>query len=68
MGYLLYAGDPAEGVILGMGSRGGGKDSSSSYLGELRGVCWALEDTKKLVQGTPLVLWTDNESVYQGIT
>lgn len=39
MGYMLYAGDLADGVVVGMGSRGEGNEPASSYLGELRGVC-----------------------------
>lgn len=38
------------------------------YLGELKRVCWALKDTKRIVQGQQLILFTDSESVYQRIT
>lgn len=31
-------------------------------------MCWALEDTKKTVQGQKAILRTDRESVYQRIT
>lgn len=36
MVYVLYAGDPAKGVVVDMGSKGSGKDQESSHLGELR--------------------------------
>lgn len=67
MGYILYVEDPTEGAVVGLRSKGSGDENASSYLGELRGVYWALEDTKKLVRGHPIVLWTDSESVYQRI-
>lgn len=65
---MLYARDPSEGVVVGLGSKGSGDESASSYLGGVRGVCWALEDTKKLMRGQPVILWTDSESVHQRIT
>lgn len=68
MDYVLYARELAEGVVVGLRSKGGRDEHASSYLGELRGGCWALEDTKKVVQGQPIILWTDSESVYQRIS
>lgn len=37
MGYILYAGDPADEIVVRMEFRGDGKELASSYLGELRG-------------------------------
>lgn len=67
MGYALYVGEPEERKVVGLGSKGASDDRSSSYLGELSGVVWALKQTKKLIQGQKVILWTDSESVYQGI-
>lgn len=36
---------------MGPGSKGMENDLSSSYLGELRGLRWALEETKKVTTG-----------------
>lgn len=65
MGCILYAEDPKDGVIVGVRSKGAQFDHSSSYLGELTGVIWELKDTKKLVHGNMIVLWTDLESVFR---
>lgn len=68
MGYVLYARELDDGVVMGLRLKGSGDEIAILYLGELRGVCWALEDTKKLVQIQPLMLWINSESVYQRIT
>lgn len=65
---MLYARSSEDGVVIGQGSKGEGGEASSSYLGELKGVCWALKETKRIVQGQQLTLYTVSESVYQRIT
>lgn len=42
--------------MIGLGSTGESGDASSSYLGELKGVCWAFEDAKRTRQGQKLIL------------
>lgn len=37
MGYVLYAGDPADELIVGIRFKEDNKELASSYLGELRG-------------------------------
>lgn len=44
---MLYISSPKERVVIRMGSNGETREASSSYLGELKGVFWALEDTKR---------------------
>lgn len=39
----------------------------SSYLGELKGICSALDETRTLVQGRKLIILTDSESAYKQI-
>lgn len=64
---MLYAGEPKEGLVVGLGSKGekSEKSTSFSHLGELRALCWALKETEKLVQGMKLMLETDSKRVYQ---
>lgn len=65
MGYVLYVGEPTVGVVIGLGSIGATNNMSRSHLGELSGVVWALEITKKTILGLRIVSWTNSESVYQ---
>lgn len=39
----------------------------SSYLGELKRICWALEETRALMKGRILIVWTDLESAFERI-
>lgn len=62
VGYALFCGHPSQRLLIGVNSY---KlvDDSSSFLGELRSIAWALQYVKTLVQGRPLVIWTNAESV-----
>lgn len=48
-GYILYAEAVEDGTMVGLGSKSVENDLSSSYLCELKGLCWTLEETKGLV-------------------
>ena len=43
-------------------------DSVSSMLGELRTLCWALQETMPLSAGRGMIAWTDSESAYMRIS
>lgn len=66
-GYALFCGHPIQGVLIGLNSHRDADDFSSS-VGEPESVAWAVQDVKSLVQGRPVVLWTDAESVYKKLT
>lgn len=46
-GYFLYAGAPERGVLVRMNSKGVGVKAFSSFLGEMKALCWALQDVKQ---------------------
>lgn len=58
-GYALFAGPPENENMIGLNSRGHQDEAVSSYLGQLKGIFWALDKPHILVQGRKLVLWTD---------
>ena len=64
-GYALFSGPMSEGLLIGINSRRETNSAVSSMLGELRGLCWALEQVKATTAGTRLVVWTDSQSAYQ---
>lgn len=64
----MYARSLEKGVVIGLGSKGESGEANSSYLGELKGACWALENTKCIMQGQQLIFFTNIESVYIKIT
>lgn len=66
-GYVLFSKAYKDGRVVGMNSKSNKEGPVSSYLGELQGICWALNETKGLVQERKLVLWTDSESAYKRI-
>lgn len=68
VGYALFASHLRQSVLVGLNSRDMVCDSSSSFLGELKGLVWALNDSKPLIQGKPVVLWTDSQSVFKRLT
>lgn len=59
-GYLLYAGAPERGVLVGLNSNRARANASSSFLA----LCWAVEDIRRQLAGISLVVWTDSESSY----
>ena len=63
-GYALFSGPMSEGLLIGINSRREANGTVSSMLGELRGLCWALEEVKVMTAGTRIVVWTDSQSVY----
>lgn len=44
--YLLFARLLEKGRLMGLNLRGEESNQASSYLGELRGICWALQNIK----------------------
>lgn len=65
--YALFAGHPSLRVLLGVNSHGLKRNEMSSYLGEMQGLVWVLNDIKTIVQGGPWVLWTDSEGVFSNV-
>ena len=65
IGYALFSGTISEGRLISLNSCRETKGPSSSMLGELRGLCWALEQVKVQTAGTRVILWTDSQSAYQ---
>lgn len=47
--YVLFVGDCKDGKVVGLNSKGSKDGSVSSYLGELQGICWVLDDTRNMV-------------------
>lgn len=47
-GYLLFERPPNIGVLVGLNLRGKKNDQANLYLGELQGICWILQDIKRL--------------------
>lgn len=68
MGYALFAGHPSQALLVGINYKELQDDVSSSFLGELKGLVWALNDTKGLIQGRSVVIWTDSQSVFKRLT
>ena len=64
-GYALFSGPMSEGLLIGINSRREANGAVSSMLGELRGLCWALEQVKVMTAGMRIVVWTDSQSAYQ---
>ena len=60
-GYALWAGAPQDGVLVGIGSSRH-KLPTSSMLGKLHTVIWALKETTELTKGTKIIVETDLES------
>lgn len=60
IGYAFLVGHPSQGYMVGMKSHAMKEDRSSSLLGELKALCWALKGTKQLIQGNMFFPWTDN--------
>lgn len=65
VGYALFAGHPSQAVLVGINSKGFQEDVLGSFLGELKRLVWALNDTKCLIQGRLVVFWTDSQSVFK---
>ena len=62
-GYALFMGKQPEGRMVALNSRrevSGWK--TSSFLGELKTIVWALKDVEHLLQGDRVTVWTDSES------
>lgn len=59
-GYALFVGPQDKVKIEGLKSKGSTGDAVSLYLGELQGICWALDETRTMMQGRKLILWTDS--------
>ena len=66
-GYVLWSGQPTQSRVLAIGSRRAA-DPASSVLGELRTLCWALQETMPLSAGRGMIAWTDSESAYMRIS
>lgn len=66
-GYLLFGGTPHHGILVGLHFKEA-KDMAKTYLGELRGICWALHDVQRMVKGRNVVLWSDSESACQRLS
>lgn len=66
-GYALFGGNIANGCLLGLNSHTEKICEDSSYLGELRGIVWALKQVQSFTAGKPIHLHTDSESAYKKI-
>lgn len=60
---MLCARTHENGVLAGLNSKGVGCDASSSFQGEIKARCWALQDIERHVADQKLLVWTDFESV-----
>lgn len=54
-GYVLYARSSDQGLLVGLNTKFSTEDTIS-YLGELRAIYWAHQDTKRLTQGRHITL------------
>lgn len=66
-GYAIWAGEPESGYLLGVGSAKS-PSYSSSMLGELRAIVWALKETYELTKGQEIMLQTDSQAARNRIT
>lgn len=65
VGYALFADHLSQIVLLGILSKGFVEVTSSLFLGKLKGLVWAMNGTKILVQNKLIVLWIDSQSVFK---
>lgn len=54
VGYALFAGHLSQSNLGRLNSKRMSSDSSSSFLDELKGLVWDLNDTKSMIQSKPL--------------
>lgn len=68
VGYALFAGHLRQAILVGINSKEFQEDVSSSFLGELKGLVWALNNVKGLVQSRLMVLSTNSRSMFKRLT
>lgn len=68
VGYALFVVHPSQAILVGVNSKGYPDDVSSFFLGELKGLVGALNDTNSSIQSRLVVLWTDYQSVFKRLT
>lgn len=63
----MYSGPRENGCLVELNSHEISCDPTPSFFGELKGVCWAVQEVKNYVRGAKLSLLTDSKGGFKRV-